>query len=249
VGTGLEQSPDGVGQHLAAGVVDVGLEQDDRLARCPPVLAGTVGGLGAGDGPPDDDLDHIGPAVHLPGARAEPGGGDAHRGERSPGHDRGGQQGRTGRGGQLDRDVDPVGGRAPQQGDDRRGWIGQQPVGGTDHAGAGRHWAGVNGVDAQNLEGGGGADHVDDGIEPSHLVEVDLLGGPSVQLSLDVGQRPERPQGAAGDPLGEPGLLDHPGDVRCGAHDRRLDHVHVRLGGGDAAPEHGLGLEPPAVGR
>ena len=74
-------------------------------------------------------------------------------------------------------------------------------------------------------------------------------GGPPVQLPLDVGQRPERAQRPPGDPLGQPGLLDHPGDVRRGAHDRRLDDVHVRLGGGDAAAEHGLGLEPPAVDR
>ena len=34
---------------------------------------------------------------------------------------------------------------------------------------------------------------------------------------------------------------------RGGAHDRGLVGVDVRLGGGDAAAEHRLGLEPPAV--
>ena len=137
-----------------------------------------------------------------PRAGTEPGGGDAHGGQRPPRHDRGGQQRRTGRRGELDGDVDSVGGCAPQQGDHRWRGVGEEPVGGTDHPGARRHRAGMDGVDPQDLERSGGAHHVDDGVEPPDLVEVDLFGRPPVQLPLDVGQRPERTQCPAGDPLG-----------------------------------------------
>ena len=47
------------------------------------------------------------------------------------------------------------------------------------------------------LQGGGGADHVDDGVEPADLVEVDLLGRPPVQPPLDVRQRRNAPSARA----------------------------------------------------
>ena len=111
-----------------------------------------------------------------------------------------GHQGRPRRGRQLDRQVDAVGEGAGEQLDHGGRRVGQQPVGRPHHAGPGGDRAGPDLVHAQHFQGGGGADHVDDGVEPADLVEVDLLGRPPVQPPLDVGQRPERPQRPGGDP-------------------------------------------------
>ena len=61
VGAGVEQGRQGVGELLAGGVVEVGLEHDDRLAL-PPVAA---------DRPdrPDDDLGAVRKVVELAGCR------------------------------------------------------------------------------------------------------------------------------------------------------------------------------------
>ena len=63
VGAGVEQRGDGVGQHLAGGVVDVGLEQHDGLAR----RRRPVGRRRRAQ----HDLGDVGPAVELAGAGAE----------------------------------------------------------------------------------------------------------------------------------------------------------------------------------
>ena len=102
-------------------------------------------------------------------------------------------------------------------------------------------------VDVEHLEGGAGADDVDDGVERADLVEVDLAGRSAVELPLDLGQRPEDGQGPVPEPVGQSGLLDEAGDVGGGPHDGRLLGPDVDLGGGDAAPQHGLGLEGPAA--
>ena len=47
-------------------------------------------------------------------------------------------------------------------------------------------------VDAQHLEGGRRAHHVDDGVVPAHLVEVDLVDRPAVEAGLDLGERRRR---------------------------------------------------------
>src|SRR5205823_9891084 len=96
-------------------------------------------------------------------------------------------------------------------------------------------------VDRQHLEGGAGADDVDDGVDGTHLVEVDLAGVAAVQPALHVGQGGEGGQGAVAHPVGQPGLLDEAHDVGVGAHDGRVLGAHVHAGGGDPAPLDGPG--------
>ena len=162
-----------------------------------------------------------------------------------------GEQGGAGRGGELDTDVEAGGGRAHggEQRDDRRGGVGQQAVGGPDHAGAGDDGGRPHLVDAEHLEGGAGADDVDDGVEPADLVEVDLLRRATVEAALGVGQRREGGQRAGRHAVGQPGLLDERRDVRRRADDRGVLRVHVQLGGRDPAAQHRLGLDRPAADR
>ena len=122
-------------------------------------------------------------------------------------------------------------------------------MGGPDHARAGDDHRGVERVDLEHLEGGARADDVDDGVEATDLVEVDLLRRTPVEAALGLGQRAEHRQRSPPDPLRQTGLLDQRRDVRRRAHDRRLLHVHVGLGGRDAAAQHRLGLEAPAPHR
>ncbi|MDZ7733551.1 MAG: hypothetical protein U5R31_11070 [Acidimicrobiia bacterium] len=100
-------------------------------------------------------------------------------------------------------------------------------------------------VDVEDLQRGAGADHVDDGVDAADLVEVDLLGRPPVQPPLGFGQGGERGERTRPDALGQPGLLDEPGDVRSRANHRGRFRPDVDLGGTDATPEHRLGLEAP----
>jgi hypothetical protein len=134
-----------------------------------------------------------------------------------------------------------------EQGDDGGRRVREQTVGGPDHAGARGHGAGLHLVDVEHLQCGGDAHDVDDGVEPAHLVEVDLLGRAAVQPPLDLGQRGERGERPGGDPFRQPGLRHQAGDVGGGADDGGLLGPDVGLGGGDAAPEHRLDLQLPAV--
>ncbi len=86
---------------------------------------------------------------------------------------------------------------------DRRGRrVGKHSVCRHHRPGARRDLRGGHPVDAQQLEGGGGADHVDHRVVSADLVEVHVLGAPAVQAALDVGEQPEGPQRPIGDPLG-----------------------------------------------
>ena len=104
-------------------------------------------------------------------------------------------------------------------------------------------------VDAERLQGGAGADDVDDGVDAADLVEVDRGGRPAVEAALGLGQEEEHPLGPFPDPVGEAGLLDDPGDVAVGAGDAVGLGLHVGLGGGQPAPHDELGLQTPAGDR
>ena len=88
----------------------------------------------------------------------------------------------------------------------------------------GGHRAGPDLVDAEHLEGGRRADHVDDrcrGPRPRGSGP----GRPGAGgAALDLGQRGEGGEGPAGHPVGQAGLLDQADDVGVGAD----DHVVVR---------------------
>ncbi len=80
-------------------------------------------------------------------------------------------------------------------------------------------------------------------------MEVDGLGRLAVEPPLCLGQGPEGGEGPAVHPVGELGGGHDGGDLGGGAR-RRVDlGAHVDLGAGDARPQHGLGLEGPAVDR
>jgi hypothetical protein len=88
-----------------------------------------------------------------------------------------------------------------QQRDDRRRWIGYEPVRGSHHAATDRDGAGVDGVDIEQMECGARPDDVDDRVDGTDLVEVHLHRRHAVQLTFDFGERFERAQGARLDPL------------------------------------------------
>jgi hypothetical protein len=92
----------------------------------------------------------------------------------APAGGQGGDQSGPGRSGELQDDVGAVGGGAPQQLDGGRHRIGDEPVGGADHADPLGHRAAVDVVDLEDLEGDTGPDDVDDRVEATHLVEVHL---------------------------------------------------------------------------
>ena len=80
-------------------------------------------------------------------------------------------------------------------------------------------------------------------------MEVDLLGGATVQTALDLRQRREGP-GPPGDPVRQACLLDEAHDVGVGAHHDVVGRLDDGSGGGDTGPKHGLGPEtPPAEGQ
>ena len=238
---GVEQRGDRVGERLAGGVVDVDLEHHDRLpaqhrvARCA-----------------DHDLRGVGLAVEIAGAGAEAAAVDRHRRHRAEPRGERGQQRRARRSGELHAEVDAAGGGADagEQLHHRGGRVGQEPVGGSHHPGAGDDHRAVHDVDVEHLERGAGADDIDDGVEAADLVEVDLLGRPAVEAPLGLGEGGEDGEGTASDAIGQPSLFDEGGDVGGGAHDRGLVGVDVGLGRADAAAEHGsASRRQPCTGR
>ena len=70
-------------------------------------------------------------------------------------------------------------------------------------AGADGDWTGPHLVDVEELQGGAGADDVDDGVEGAHLVEVDLVRWDAMETPFDLGERREHRQRSALDPWRE----------------------------------------------
>ena len=61
---------------------------------------------------------------------------------------------------------------------------------------------------------------IDDRVDAAHLVEVDLLGRPAVEVPFGLGEEAEGGDGAVPHAVRQPGLLHQTGYVRSGAHDR-----------------------------
>ena len=96
----------------------------------------------------------------------------------------------------------------------RRQW--DDPVGRGRRTHAGGDRTAEDEVDAEQLERRAGADHVDDGVEPADLVEVDVLGSLAVQGALDFGQADEDPRRPLPDALGQIGTVHQRHDLaRC----------------------------------
>ncbi len=231
---------DRVGERLTGGVVDVDLEHDHGLAAEHRFARRA-----------DHHLRDVGLIVEIAAAGAEAAPVDGHRqaAARSRTPVRRASAAPVGVVSSTPRSSPRVGAPRRQQLHDGRGRVREQAVRGADHARAGDHDRRVDRVDLQHLEGGAGADHVDDGVEAAHLVEVHLLGRPAVEVPLGLGQRAEDRQRPAADPLGQPGLLHERGDVGGRAHDGGVLDLDVDLGGRDAAAQHRFGLEPPAAHR
>ena len=100
-------------------------------------------------------------------------------------------------------------------------------------------------VDPEDFEGRARTDHVDDGVDPADLVEVDLVWWPAMEPAFGDGEGGEH--GARPDAAPAPASVLRRRVPGCG---RRCDHgglggVDVDLGTGDAAPQDRLGLELP----
>ena len=168
-------------------------------------------------------------------------------------HDVGGQQGGAGGGGELPGDVEPpyrcVG--PFEQRHDGRGRAPAAPRGRwCTRARAGRRpCEDATSVDPEDLEGGGHAHDVDDGVETADLVEVHVVDGHPVERRLDLGQGRERGQGPFRDPGGQACAGDDGGDLGVGPGRPVLLGAHHGTGPGDAASEHALDVERPPAHR
>ena len=146
-------------------------------------------------------------------------------------------------------DVPSLGRDPLQQPDDCRGRVGQQTVGAADHPEPGGNRAGRDRAHSEQLEGGGGADDVHDGVVTSDLVEVHLRRRPTMEPALDLGEQRERGDGAIAHTVGEPRLLEDAHHVGEGPDDAVAAHLDDRPGGGDAVAKHGLEFERPSADR
>ena len=232
---GAQQLSDRVGQDFTRGVVDVGLDEHLGLAR-----RGSDPGRVA-----QHDLGQVRTVVEFPGTGPEPRGADGHGRQRPETARQRGHEGRSGRGGELHRQVDAPGGNTAQQLDHRRRRIGDDSVGRPHHSEADRDRRTGHLVDTQHLERGTGTHHIDDGIDPAHLVEVDLIGRSAVEATLGGGEGPEHGQSPRLHSGRKLGVGHQALDVGRGANHRRLLDPHVDLGSTDSAPQHRLHLQRP----
>ena len=198
VRAGGEQAGDRVGEHLTGDVVDVGLEESGRpsgivrpsnRAAPSPMTAWTT--LGRPDGsavPAPKPL-----AVTVIGGNAPKRLGQ-HR-----------HQGHSGRRGGLHRrvDADRRSTRASEQGGDGRDRVRQLAVGRAHGAVPDRDRAADDGVDAEDLERDADTDDVDDRVERTDLVELDVVGGDAMDLAFDLGERAVDGQRPFADAVGE----------------------------------------------
>jgi hypothetical protein len=122
-------------------------------------------------------------------------------------------------------------------------------MGRVDHPGTRSQDSEADRLDPEEFDGNGAADDVDDGIDRSHLVEVDRLDGDRVHPGLGRRQTAEHPLGAVADRRREPGSGEDAEEilertVRVVAAHRDLDP------GGIEAPDlDRVGTQPMAVTR
>ena len=100
--------------------------------------------------------------------------------------------------------------------------------------------AGLEPVDAQQVEPDGGADDVDDRIDRADLVEVDLLHVHAVRVGLGLAELGEDLLGQLGLPRRQRGLVDHRLDVVQVAVGVLVRGDDLRIGGPEAAAADGL---------
>ena len=182
VGTGLEQLSDGVGEHLAGGVVDVHLELHRRQADAERVGLGQLA---------DHHLRDVRAGLEVAGAGPVPNGREGQGGHGAePAGER--RQDRRARGRrELERDVEAVARYAHEEAERRRCGNGEKTVSRRHHASPLGDGTGVDLVDVERFEGGAHADDVDDGVDRTDLVELDVVGLDAVQLALDGGESSE----------------------------------------------------------
>ncbi len=164
----VEQGGDGVSEGLSGHVIEVRLELDELLALAERGSADRVRREA------DHDLGAVRQVVQLSGPGPEAGRLNRHRRHRSERRSPSGQHGRACRSRQLDGDVAALGGDPFKQFDDCRSGIGQQAMGASDHPEPRCNRARGDRAHAEQLEGRGGADDVDDGVVPADLMEVHL---------------------------------------------------------------------------
>jgi hypothetical protein len=221
-----------MGQGLARRVVDIHLEQRHRLTGRPP------DGRRRGHRLAEHDLYDVGPTVDVARTRPIADGVRRHGRQRSEPCRQRGQEGGSGRRRELVGDVDAVGGdaRIGEEGHDGGRRVREQAVGAPHGAGADGDGRGADLVDVEALEGGAGADDVDDGVERPDLMELDVVGSHAVDATLDHRQSLEDGDGP---------LVYAAREVGAGEH---LEHLaiatvavlglmrHDHAGGTDAAP-------------
>ena len=105
-------------------------------------------------------------------------------------------------------------------------------------------------VDVENLEGGTRAHDVDDGIEATHLMEMDLGHRCLMQVRLGFGQGGEHGLSSLANTFRETGLLDETGDVRIRTHHGTVVvGMHHQVGGAEARALRGFRADLPSPYR
>lgn len=119
------------------------------------------------------------------------------------------------------------------------GGQGEASVGTADKTGAFDNGAGQHAGSAEGIEGEAGADDIDDGIDGADLMELDVLGGATVDFTFGDGDPLEDGQGAFLDPGVEGALGDQAADLGMGTT------VGMGLGGILGAMGMGMGMMGP----
>ena len=100
-------------------------------------------------------------------------------------------------------------------------------------------------VDAEQVQGRGHADRVDDGVHPADLVQVHLVHGHAVQVRLDPRDRRDGPGGQLGH-RGRAGARDHLLQFGRPARRDAVGHPDPGPGGQQGTPLDALHVERPA---
>ena len=174
---------------------------------------------------------------------------DGHRRKCAEAAGQAGHECRTGWGGELQAEVEALGGDASKKFDHGRRRVRDDAVRGTDHAEAHRDRRARDGVDLEKLERRAGTDDINDCVDPADLMEVDLVWRAAVEPSFRLGQRVEDGVGAGLHSGWQPGFCHQPLDVGRRPHDGAFLGPDVNFGASDSASEHRFRFRGPPADR
>ena len=112
-----------------------------------------------------------------------------------------------------------------------------------------RHGGGVEIFDAQSVQAGSRTHDIDNRIERTHLVKVNLLDRPVVNSRLCLGEAGEHADGLGLNRCRQARSLDQRSDVVQAAVDRDFDDINQYQCRAEGAAHDRLSLHRPRAGR